>query len=191
MRPEAGRPLGGDIQVGGDGGLDQCEEVSSVQLLSRGRLFAIPWTAARQASLPITNSRSLPKPNVHWVGDAIQPSHPLLSASPPALNFSQHQGLSKWVSSSHQVTKYWSFSFNISSSNEYSELISFRMDWLDLLAVQHHSSPTPQFKSINSLVLSFLCSPTLTSIHDHWKNHSLDKTDLCWQSNVSAFEYAV
>ena len=72
--------------------------------------------------------------------------------------------------------RYWSFSFSISSSSEYSGLISFRMDGLDLLAVQGtlKPSPTPQFKSINSSVLSFLHSPTLTSIHDHWKNHSLD-----------------
>ena len=69
--------------------------------------------------------------------------------------------------------KYWSFSFSISPSNEYSGLISFRMDWLDLLAVQgtQEFSPTPQFKSINSLALSFLYGPTLTSIHDYWKNH--------------------
>ena len=69
--------------------------------------------------------------------------------------------------------KYWSFSFNISPSNEYSGLISFRIDWLDLLAVQgtlYKSSPTPQFKSINSSVLRLLYSPTLTSIHDYWKN---------------------
>ena len=86
--------------------------------------------------------------------------------------------------------KYWSFS--ISPSSEYSGLISFRMDWLDLLVVQRtqESSPTPQFKSINS-ALSFLSSPTLTSIDDHWKNHSLDYTDFCWQSNVSAFQYAI
>ena len=86
--------------------------------------------------------------------------------------------------------KYWSFSFRISPSSEHPGLISFRMDWLDLLAVQgtpQESSPTPQFKSINSLALSFLHSPTLTSIHDHWKNHSLDQMDLCWQSNVSDF----
>ena len=73
--------------------------------------------------------------------------------------------------------KYWSFSFrSISLSNEYSRLISLRMDWLDLLGVQGtlKSSPAPQFKSINSWALSFLHSPTLTSIHDHWKNHSLD-----------------
>ena len=86
--------------------------------------------------------------HVHWVCDAIQPSHPLSSPSPPALNLSQHQGLFKWLSSLHQVAKVWSFSFNISPFNEYSGLISFRMDWLDLLAVQgtlksllqHHSS---------------------------------------------------
>ena len=85
--------------------------------------------------------------------------------------------------------KYWRFSFSISPSNERPGLITFRMDWLDLLAVQGtlKSSPTPQFKSINSSRLSFLHSPILTSIHDHWKNHSLDQTDLCWQSNVSAF----
>ena len=72
--------------------------------------------------------------------------------------------------------KYWSFSFSISPSNEYSGLISFRMDWLDLLAVQGtlESSPTPQFKSINSSALSCLYSPTLASIHDYWKTRSFD-----------------
>ena len=70
--------------------------------------------------------------------------------------------------------KYWSFSFNISPSNERSELISFRMDWLDLLAVQGTLKSLSQFKSINSLMLSFLYSPILTSIHNHWKNHSFD-----------------
>ena len=74
--------------------------------------------------------------------------------------------------------KNWSFS--VSPSNEYTGLIFFRTDWLDLLAVQGilKSSPAPQFKSINSSVLSFLYSPTLTSIHDYWKNHSFDSTDL-------------
>ena len=88
--------------------------------------------------------------HAHWVGDAIQPSHPLLSPSPPAFNLSQHQDLFQWVSSLHRWPEYWRFSFNISPSNEYSGLISFRMDWLDLLAVQgtlknllqHHSSKT-------------------------------------------------
>ena len=72
--------------------------------------------------------------------------------------------------------KYWTFSFSIIPSKEIPGPISFRMDWLDLLVVQgtQESSPTPQFRSINSLVLSFLHSPTFTSIHDHWENHSLD-----------------
>ena len=90
------------------------------------------------------------KTHIHWVGDALQPSHALSSSSPSALNLSQDQGLFKWVSSLHQVTKVFGFSFNISPSNEHPGLISFRMDWLDLLAVQgtlksllqHHSSKT-------------------------------------------------
>ena len=73
--------------------------------------------------------------HVHWVGDAIQPSHPLASPSPPALNLSLHQGLFKWVSSLHQVAKVLEFQLTISLSNEYSGLISFRMDWLDLSTV--------------------------------------------------------
>ena len=74
--------------------------------------------------------------HAHRVGDAIQPSHPLPSPSPPAPNPSQHQGLFQRVNSSHEVPKYWSFSFSISPSNEHPGLISFRMGWLDLLAVQ-------------------------------------------------------
>ena len=87
-----------------------------------------------------------------------------------------------WVFSNESVLhmrwpKYWSFSSSISPSNEYSGLVSIRMDWLDLLAVQgtQESSPTPQFKSINSSVFSFLYSPILTSTHDHWKNHNLTR----------------
>ena len=73
--------------------------------------------------------------HVHWVSDVIQPSHPLSSPSPPTFNLYQHQGLYQWVSCSHQVAKYWSFSFSISPSNEYSVLISFRTDWFDLFAI--------------------------------------------------------
>ena len=93
----------------------------------------------------------LPEPtqaHVHRVSDAIQPSDPLSSSSPPTFSLSQHQGLSQWIGSSHQVARVWSFSFGVSPFNEYSGQISFRMDWLDLLAVQgtlkspfqHHSS---------------------------------------------------
>ena len=78
--------------------------------------------------------------------------------------------------------KYWIFTFIMSSSNEHPGLISFRMDWLDLLAVQGtlKSFPTPQFKSINSSALSFLYSSTLISIHDYWENHSFNYIDLCF-----------
>ena len=108
----------------------------------------IPWTATCQASLFVTNSRSLLK---LMSIESVMPSNhpfPMSSPSPPALNLSQHQGLFKWVSSLHRWPKYWSYSFNISPSNECPGLILFRMDWLDLLAVQgtlksllqHHSS---------------------------------------------------
>ena len=114
---------------------------------------------------------------VHQVGDEIQHSHTLSSPSCPTFNLSQHQGLFQWVSFLHiRWSRYWSFSFSISFSNEYSGLISFRMDGFDLLAVLGtlKSSPKPQFKSINSSALSSLYSPILTSIHDQWKNHSFD-----------------
>ena len=113
--------------------------------------------------------------HVHQVSDAIQPSHPLSFPSPypipPRIRvFSNESTLCmRWP-------KYWSCSFSIIPSKEIPGLISFRMDWLDLLAVQGtlKSSSTPQFRSSNSTVLSFLHSPTLTFIHDHWKSHSLD-----------------
>ena len=91
--------------------------------------------------------------HVHWVGDAIQPSHPLSSRSPPAFNLSQHQGLFKWVSSLHQEAKVLSFIFSIGPSNEYSGLISFRMDWLDLLAVQGTLKSLLQHQSSKASVL--------------------------------------
>ena len=118
----------------------------------------------------------LTQTHVHRVGDAIQPSHPLSSPFPPTLHLFQYQVFSNESVLCIRWPKYWSFSFSISPSNEYSGLISFRMDWLDLLAVQEtlESSPTPQFKSINSLALSFLYSPTFTSIRDYWKNHSFN-----------------
>ena len=118
----------------------------------------------------------LAQTHVHWVSDAIQQSYTLLSPSPPAFNLSQHQGLFQGVSSSHQGAKLLELHFSISPSNEYSGLISFRMDWLDLLAVQGtlKSSPTLQVKSINSSAPSFLYSPVLISIHYYWKNHSFD-----------------
>ena len=107
--------------------------------------------------------------------------HPAISSSsspfPPAPNPSQHQSLSQWVNSSHEVAKVLEFQLQHQPFQWTPGLISFRMNWLDLLASPRdfqESSPTPQFKSINSSALSFFHSPTLTSIHDHWKNHSPD-----------------
>ena len=113
--------------------------------------------------------------HVHWVGDAIQPSHPLSYPSPPDLNFPSIRVFSNESALCIRWPKYWSFSFSIIPSNEYSGLISFRMDWFDLLAVQGTlKSPTPQFESISSSMFNFLYGSTLTSIHDDWKNHSFD-----------------
>ena len=135
---------------------------------------------ARQASLFITNSRSLLR---LLSTESVMPSnHPILcrpllllpSILPSIRVFSNESVLHiRWP-------KYWSFSFSISPSNEYSGLISFRMDWLDLLAGQGTlkcllpTDQNAQIKSINSLVLSFLYSSTLTSIHDSWKKQSFD-----------------
>ena len=115
--------------------------------------------------------------HVHRVSDAIQPSHPLSSPSPPAPNPSQHQGLFQGINSSHEVAKvlefqplHHSFQRNSRADLLQNGLVGSPCSPRD----SQESSPTPQLKSIHSLVLSFLDSPTLTSIHDHWKNHSLD-----------------
>ena len=110
--------------------------------------------------------------HVHRVGDAIQPSHALSSPSPPTFTLSQHQGLFQWVSTSHRVAKVPQHQ----SLSEYSGLISFRVESLDLLAVQGTLKTLLQLHSskVNSSVLSFLYSPTLTSIHDYRENHSND-----------------
>ena len=112
--------------------------------------------------------------HVHWVADAIKPSHPLSPPFPPPSIFPSIRVFSNDSVLCIRWPKYWNFS--ISPSNEYSGLISFRMDWFDVLEVQRtlKSSPTPQFKSINSSVLSYLYGPTLTSVRDYWKNHSFD-----------------
>ena len=120
----------------------------------------------------------LAQTHVHLVGDAIQSSHPLSSPSPPAFSLSQHQGLFQWDSSWHQVAKVLELRLvSVLSIQDwfplgFTGLIFLQSKGLKSL-LQHHSS--------------FLCGPTLTSIHDYWKNHSFDYLDLCWQSNVSAF----
>ena len=151
--------------------------ISSAQSLSRVRLFATPWTTARQASLSITNSQSPPKPKSI---ESVMPFNHLILCRPLLLLPSIFPSIRVFSNESAlhiRWSKHWSFSFNISPSSEHPGLISLRMDLLDLLEVQgtlksllqHHSS-----KSINSLALSFLYSPAVTSIYDYWKNHSLD-----------------
>ena len=136
---------------------------------------AAPWTAACQASLSFTISHTLLK---FRSIELVMPSnhlflcHPLLllpSVFPSISVFSNELALHiRWP-------KYWSFSFSIHPSNKYSRLISFRIDWFDILAVQgtQESSLAPQFESINSSALSLLYGPTLTSVHDYWKNRYL------------------
>ena len=115
--------------------------------------------------------------HIHWVSDAIQPSHPLSSPSPPAFNLSQHKGLFKWVSSSHQVAKVLEFQLQHQSFQWIFRAV-FLWDWLVWSPCRprdsQQSSVTPQFKSISSSALSFLYGPTLTSMHDYWKNRSFD-----------------
>ena len=154
--------------------------ISSVQLPSHVQLFATPWTAACQAS---PSHHLLPElahqTHVRWVSDAIQPSHPLSSPSPPAFSLSQHQGIyfsvSQFFSSGGQ-----SFGVLVSES----VLPLNIQDWFPLgltglISLQskdsQEPSPTLQYKSISFLALSFLYGRTLTSIHDYWKNHSPDR----------------
>jgi len=153
--------------------------LSSVQF-SRIWLFVTPWTTARQASQSIINSRSSPKlMSIELVMPAnhLILCHPLLllpSIFPSIRVFSNESALCiRWP-------KYWSFSFNISLSNEHPGPISFRMDWLDRLAVQgtlksllqHHSSKASIFQCSAFFIVQV--------IHDYWKKHSLKYTDLCW-----------
>ena len=146
-------------------------------LVTQSWLTLCDPTDCSMSGLPVHHQHpELAQIHVYWVGDVIQPSHPLLSPSPPAFNLSQHQGLFKWVSSSHQVAKV----LELQLQHQCFQWI-FRTDflqdglvWSPCSPRDSQESPTPQFKSINSSALSFLYSPTLTSIHDHWKNHSFD-----------------
>ena len=133
----------------------------------------------------------LAQTHVHWVSDAIQTSHLLLPPSPLALNFPTIRVFSNEPALHIRWPKYcsFSFSFSISPYNEYSGSMSFSIDWFDLLAVQglsRESSQEPQFRSL-SLALSLLYGPPLTSVPDYWKNHSFEYTNLCQQSDISAF----
>ena len=157
-------------------------------MLSRVRLFATPWTTACQDCLPITNSWSLLR---LMSIESMMPSNHLILCRPLLLLLSNFPSIRVFPNESVlriRWPKYWSFSFSISPFNEYSGLISFRMDWLDLLAVQetlkslfqHHSSKASILQPSAFFIVQL-------SHHDYWKNHSFDLMELCWQSNVSAF----
>ena len=152
-------------------------------------LVLTPWTAAHQASPSFTISRNVLK---FMFTELVMPSTRLLFCFPllplPSV-FPSIKVFSSELALHIRWPKYWNFSFSISLSNEYSELISFRMNCFDLLAVQGtlKSSPASLFESTSSSEVSILYGPALTSIHDYWKNDSFDYMDLCWQSNVSAF----
>ena len=147
----------------------------------------LPWTAARQASLSFTISQILLK----FISiESVMLSNHLILCRPLVLLpsiFPSIRVFSNELALHMRYLKCWNFS--ISPSNECSWLISFSIDWFDLLADQEtlESSPAPQFESINSSALSLLYGPTLTSVHDHWKNHSFAYVDLCWQRDVFAF----
>ena len=117
------------------------------------------------------------------ISSSVIPFSSCLQSFPASESF--HNKSALWI----RWPEYWSFS--VSPSNEYSDLISFRIGWFGLCCLQgsQESSLAPQFKSINSLVFSLLYGPTLTSIFEYWRNHSFDYMDLCWQSNVSPFYF--
>ena len=164
------------------------ENWHSIQSLSCVQLFVTPWTAAHQASLSIINCQSLLKlmSTSQWchstISSSVIPFSSCLQSCPASESF-------KSISSSQQAKvlelqlQHQSFQWILRTG--------FLEDWLVWSPCSARDSqesfPTPQFKSINSLALSFLYSPILTSIHDYWKNYSFDWMDLCWQRNVSAF----
>ena len=189
-RPRLGVSLSPDsalLQV-----MAQCWEHSANKLLKTLLLWgSVRFSSVTQLCPTLCNPMNCSMPDlrvhhklpestqthVHCVGDAIQPSHPLSSPPPPDFNLSQHQCLFKWVTSSHQVAKvlefqlqHQSFQGTLRTDLLYDGLVGSPCSPRD----SQESSPIPQFKSINFSALSFLYSPTLTSIHDYWKNHSLD-----------------
>ena len=159
-------------------------------LFTHIRLFASPWTAALQASLSFTVSQSLLK---LMSIELVMPSSHLILSRPLLLLPSIFPSIRVFFSELNlriRWPKYWSFSFSISPSNEYSGLISFRMGWMDLLAVQETLQSLLQHHSLKASILPHLAFFIVQLSHlymDYWKNHRFDQTDFCWQSNVSAF----
>ena len=161
-----------------------------VQLLGCVWLFSTPWTAACQAPLSFTNSQSLLK---FMSTELVMLSNYLILCGPLLLLPSIFPTIRVFSNESALLItwpKYWSFSFSISPSNEYSGLISFRIDWFDLLAAQRTLNSIVASKHHNSkesTLFSFFYNPALTSRFDYWEKYSFDHMDLCQQSDVSAF----
>ena len=158
-----------------------------VQSLSRVWLFVTPRTAACQTSLSFTISQSLLQLKST---ESVMPSSHLILGHHLLLLPSIRPSIRVFSNKSSLTIRWPKYgSLIISLSNEYSGLISFMMDWFDLLAVKGtlKSCPAPQFKTINSSALSLFYGPALTSIHDDQKNYNFDHMDLCWESDVSAF----
>ena len=167
------------------------DNVVAVQLLTSVRLFVTPWTAAH--SFPCHHFHKTTQIQIHWVSDVIEPSHSLLSPSPPESIF---PGIRVFYNESALCIRWpkcWSFSFNISPSNEHPGLIYLRMDWLDLLAVQGTLKSLLQQHSSKASILrlSAFFIVQLSHLDMPLEKPYLNKTDLSWQSNVSAFEYAI
>ena len=144
--------------------------------------------------LPVHHRPESTQTHVHWVSDAIQPSHPLSSPFLPAPNPSQHQGVFQWVSSLHQVAKVLEFQLQHPSFQWSPRTDLLYMNWLDLPAVHGTlKSPLQHYSSKASILQrsAFYYVPTLTSVHDYWEEHSFDSPYLCLQSDISAFLYTV
>ena len=146
--------------------------ISVIQSLSR--VHALQPHGLQHARLPCPSLSPRVCSNSCALSDAIKPSHPLLPSSPLAFYLSQRQGLFQEVHCLLRCQNYQSFGFSISPSNEYSGLISFRMDWLHLLAVQGPLKSLLQHHSLEESILSAFFIVQLTSIHDYWKNHGFD-----------------
>ena len=159
-----------------------------VQSLTYVWIFVTPWTAAHQASLSFTISPNLLK---LMSIELVMPSNLLILCCPLLLLppiFPSIGVFSSELALCIRFPKYWCFSINL--SNKYSGLISFRIDWFDLLVVHgtlKESSPALQFKSINSLALSLCYGPSVTSVHDYWENHIFDYMHICLQSDIFIF----
>ena len=160
-----------------------------IQLLGRVQLFATSWTGAHQVSLSFTISQSLFK--LHST-ELVMPSNRLIFCRPllllPSI-FPRIRVFFNELAVCIRWPQYWNFSFSISLSNEYSGLISFRIDWFDFFAVQGTLKSLLQHHTSKASILwpSAFFMVQLTSTHDYWRNHSFDYRDLCRESNVSAF----